>query len=1020
VDIKHVIECNPIIEYVEGLTGLASLKGENPPWMLIACPFCDPDLLEKSFQFSMNPDGNFVCHTCGRTGTDVISLVRQLHGCSNDVEAAKILGGKEDPHGDGPTFLSLIHVDLPKVGETIQLKRHGVGKDGLPRKDWMFKVCAVYTYRKTSGHVDQVVLRTDGTKNGRPAKWFAQLKWDGSDWWTGKHEAPTPIYNQHLLHRYPEYQVLIVEGEKDADAAAKALRKARIVVTTWQGGTSSWTSADWSPLVGRSVVGWPDADETGEEAMTGILSHLKEKGCKNTSIIVNEAGAKEGRGAADVKKGMVKFLKSRLERLSSEGVEPGDTVPSGSLPHTRPDEAPSELHPADQALDWLLSEMAKANISEIDQKFCPVPGCSSLISKTESKDEFWLICGIGHTGRQMMKALNPPEEESQSNVVDLKPKKEKKKRKKREPPGGQKSTPQQIFTTTEALRDRMLNREDSNFIILGSDNDAIYFMLKDSGHIHSYSAAAIMNRKTLCTLDSPEWWKKVWGGTYEDDDGETKTVGWQKIELDAGHAIARYAMLKRFDPTRVRGRGAWMENGRVVYNAGDKIYVGQDVREGHYHGGYVYSPGLPLPIDFSDIASDDEAYRIVQIMEGCSWEEPSSALLMAGWVAIAAIGGCLPWRPHVWFSGNHGVGKSCIRDHIVWPCLGKFSLKFSATNTTEPGVRQTLKNDCLPVLLDECESTNRKKTTDGLMEMARASSTGDQIMKGSPSGKSVAFTARSPFLFSAINPTAMTHADESRISKLVLKHSTEEAFQQVKALYEEHLTPEYSRRFVSRMVTLAPVILGNIPIFAEAVMTRYGSRRIADQLGTMLAGAYACFCSEEITPPNARGIVQDLKVAQSDEQMHENEAETIVEFLGSYLVKIAEGHGQQHATINELLDVLRRPAVDGQSMISKPVAEKMLKRYGMRVEEGFNGTKEIWIALKHPTLTGEVFKGRAWSGSYPDHLRNSFGGRPGSQQRFGPGKTYRRVIIPIETMLTEGGDDTVTIEDDEGELGHAF
>jgi len=53
--------------------------------------------------------------------------------------------------------------------------------------------------------------------------------------------------------------VYVVEGEK----AAEALRRLGLTVTTSAGGSAAAEKTDWSPLAGRTVVVWPDLDESG-------------------------------------------------------------------------------------------------------------------------------------------------------------------------------------------------------------------------------------------------------------------------------------------------------------------------------------------------------------------------------------------------------------------------------------------------------------------------------------------------------------------------------------------------------------------------------------------------------------------------------------------------------------------------------------------------------------------------------------------------------------------------------------
>ena len=80
--------------------------------------------------------------------------------------------------------------------------------------------------------------------------------------WRWQHlPAPRPLYGlDHLVLRAAA-PVLVVEGEKAADAAAK-LFPDHVAVTS-SGGSNAAGKADWSPLAGRQVVIWPDRDAPG-------------------------------------------------------------------------------------------------------------------------------------------------------------------------------------------------------------------------------------------------------------------------------------------------------------------------------------------------------------------------------------------------------------------------------------------------------------------------------------------------------------------------------------------------------------------------------------------------------------------------------------------------------------------------------------------------------------------------------------------------------------------------------------
>ncbi|MBB5190936.1 hypothetical protein HNQ50_001659 [Silvimonas terrae] len=83
---------------------------------------------------------------------------------------------------------------------------------------------------------------------------------------------PHPLYNLHLLTQRPEVPVLLVEGEKSADAAVRLFPEH--VVTTCMHGAKSVNKADLTPLIGRDIVIWRDHDEPGHEYARQIIEGL--------------------------------------------------------------------------------------------------------------------------------------------------------------------------------------------------------------------------------------------------------------------------------------------------------------------------------------------------------------------------------------------------------------------------------------------------------------------------------------------------------------------------------------------------------------------------------------------------------------------------------------------------------------------------------------------------------------------------------------------------------------------------
>jgi putative DNA primase/helicase len=110
----------------------------------------------------------------------------------------------------------------------------------------------------------------DGKKTFRPVSWR-----DGDGWQFTAWPDHRPLFNLPALSQHPTATVVICEGEKAADAAAKVFPKS--IVTTSSGGRGAASKTDWTPMAGRTVLIWPDFDAAGEKyarEVAGILAAL--------------------------------------------------------------------------------------------------------------------------------------------------------------------------------------------------------------------------------------------------------------------------------------------------------------------------------------------------------------------------------------------------------------------------------------------------------------------------------------------------------------------------------------------------------------------------------------------------------------------------------------------------------------------------------------------------------------------------------------------------------------------------
>jgi len=134
------------------------------------------------------------------------------------------------------------------------------------------EVVGRWPYRNANGDLIGFACRIqlpDGGKDVMPQT-YCRNEESGEDSWRWRgFDVPRPVYGLDLLYKNPTLPVMIVEGEKTADAARQLCNFA--VVITWPGGSKAIEKIDWEVIKGRRVIIWPDADRAGLEAAYGHI-----------------------------------------------------------------------------------------------------------------------------------------------------------------------------------------------------------------------------------------------------------------------------------------------------------------------------------------------------------------------------------------------------------------------------------------------------------------------------------------------------------------------------------------------------------------------------------------------------------------------------------------------------------------------------------------------------------------------------------------------------------------------------
>ena len=237
-----------------------------------------------SFKVNLN-SGVWKDFASDDAGGDLISLYAYLYGM-DQLGAAKALAAdlsiNLDDAAPAPAAPAKSKADSPWVPvlpapDDAPAPPIAHIKRGKPEATWC--------YRDGQGRRNSYVYRfrtADGGKETLPLVWATNAATGASEWrWMGM-PVSRQLYALDQLQAMPGANVVIVEGEKCADAAAQLLPD--YVCMTWAGGSNAVSKSDWAPLAGRTVAIWPDHDAAGLKAADKIAETLAALGC-NVKII---------------------------------------------------------------------------------------------------------------------------------------------------------------------------------------------------------------------------------------------------------------------------------------------------------------------------------------------------------------------------------------------------------------------------------------------------------------------------------------------------------------------------------------------------------------------------------------------------------------------------------------------------------------------------------------------------------------------------------------------------------------
>lgn len=196
----------------------------------------------------------------------------------------------------------------------------------LPRQ---FCETGRWVYRDRNSHNIMLVIRSE-REPGK--KQIVPFRWGDGRWISRQMPEPRPLFNLDHLVSQTELPVLIVEGEKCAQAAQELLPD--WVVTTWSCGAKAIAKSDWSVLAGRRLYCWPDNDEPGAGVVAWLRTNLPENEIYRVGIPENAPKKWDVADAIQLDGWSAERLREHLE-AAAELPKPGRVLVREQAPRHR-------------------------------------------------------------------------------------------------------------------------------------------------------------------------------------------------------------------------------------------------------------------------------------------------------------------------------------------------------------------------------------------------------------------------------------------------------------------------------------------------------------------------------------------------------------------------------------------------------------------------------------------------------------------------------------------------------------
>lgn len=321
-------------------------------------------------------------------------------------------------------------------------------------------------------------------------------------------------------------------------------------------------------------------------------------------------------------------------------------------------------------------------------------------------------------------------------------------------------------------------------------------------------------------------------------------------------------------------------------------------------------------------------------------------LILATWVQTI-----FSWRPLVAITGKSNSGKSTLFEALDG-IFGNLALKSSRSSAA--GIRQAVKRSAAVVMVDEFEAGRNREES---LEMFRASSRGDKVLRGTTGHKGMEFTLRHIVWVAAIESGLVREPDRNRFITL------------------EAQTP--TAALAGKLILPAPHVLNELgtKLLAVAVRNALSARELAVRLKSerfegihpRVVESYAVPAAmyagiQQVEFQEAVGILRGLLETVDAGDSTEGDEETLLGDILSSVLRIDRG---TEYTVSQALAAAK----------SNMDADEALQRSGIDVVKynDLTQTKEgtlfgEYLFIAHTVVKRHLLRGTNWTGQSIDQI----------------------------------------------------